>query len=105
MKQIKTIFKSMNPNAKCTQEAQDFDHQVNAALAEGWVLVKREVLQPIDTQQYLFRRVLYAELEREVITEAMRCCDNCKWCEQQPESEPCFSCEGDMINPTNWEEA
>ena len=99
MKQIKTIKNRLD-------SANTFDLEVNAAIAEGWRLTKREVLQPKAQSESMCTHImLYAELERDIITKAERCCDNCKWFEQQPESEPCCSCEGDIINPTKWEEA
>lgn len=75
MKQIKTVI---NPGAS------QFDEAVNAALAEGWVLIKR-YLSHTD-------HAFVAELEREVITEAERCCENCLHCDKDPSAEPCFSC-------------
>ena len=43
--------------------AEQFDEEVNAALAEGWHLTKREVLdgRQLSTDAYL-HRMLYAEL-------------------------------------------
>lgn len=65
MKQIKTITKQLDGSVQ-------FDAEVNAALAEGWTLVKREVLQAYEGQTRVFYRMLYAELERE------KKCFNCK---------------------------
>lgn len=64
MLQIKTIMKST-----CDQ-FDEFDKEVNDALAEGWELVRRDVLPPyagvLKNEGHLWKRVLYAELEREV---------------------------------------
>jgi hypothetical protein len=88
MLQIKTI--------KCeSKEEKKFDELVNAALAEGWRLTKREIIPPFSAAGYIAFQLLYAELEREVITEAEKGCENCKYYEQQPESEPCRSCSDD----------
>lgn len=76
MLQIKTIYKA---------SAAEFDKEVNEALADGWSISRRT----FDPQGFL------AELEREVITEAEKGCENCRYCEQQPESEPCRSCSDD----------
>jgi hypothetical protein len=80
MLQIKTIHRRID-------ESVGFDSEINANLEEGWQLTKRELVA-----SYC---MLYAELEREVITEAEKGCENCRYCEQQPESEPCRSCSDD----------
>lgn len=99
MLQIKTIKNRLD-------NAASFDEAVNAALAEGWQLKKREVLQPkAQSENMQTYTMLYAELEKVVITEAERGCANCKYYEQQPESEPCRSCDDGMVAPTNWEPA
>lgn len=95
MLQIKTIKYQLDA-------AKTFDEKVNAALADGWKLTKREVLPPADLGDRVAFRMLYAELEREEITEAERCCENCKYYEEQPETEPCRSC-GENVN--KWEPA
>ena len=74
MLQIKTI-RETNP--------ETFDEKVNAALADGWALTRR--LTHADFGCFV------AELEREVITEAERCCENCRYWEQDG-GEPCDSC-------------
>lgn len=84
MKQIMTITRK-------TPEV--FDADVNTALAEGWEIVKR-----YRTHDFYY----VAELEREEITEAERCCENCKYYEQQPESPPCINCSDDA---DKWEAA
>ena len=58
-KQIKTVVCKLESN-------DDFDKCVNAAIAEGWTLVRREVLPPYEGETQVFYRALYAELEREV---------------------------------------
>ena len=57
MLQIKTITEN-TPDA--------FDERVNAAIAEGWELVKRDVLPPYESHGMAHARTYYAELEREV---------------------------------------
>ena len=80
MKQIKTIRRAA---------PEDFDEEVNAALLDGWTLGKR----------YLSDVGFVAELEREEITEAEKCCENCKYCEATPEDIPCRNC----IDASHWE--
>lgn len=75
-----------------------FDEKVNEAIAEGWRLTKRERVSSLnDRVDYL-----YAELEREVITEEERCCGNCKYCDNDAGAEPCTSCDD---NASKWEAA
>lgn len=57
MLQIKTIIQ---------HDHDGFDAEVNVAIAEGWELVKRDVLPPFESQGQAYRRTFYAELEREV---------------------------------------
>ena len=59
MLQIKTIKKPFN-------HTTEFDEEVNAALAEGWRLVKRDVVGPFPVKTEVFNVwvMLYAELER-----------------------------------------
>lgn len=57
MLKIKTIM---------TETPDKFDKYVNAAIAEGWELVKRDVLPPFEGQTRLWTRAFYAELEMEV---------------------------------------
>lgn len=73
MLQIKTI-KATFP--------RDFDQQVNEALADGWTLTRR--LTGHDD--------FVAEMEREIITEAERDCENCKHSGLPLESAPCCFC-------------
>jgi hypothetical protein len=77
MKQIKTI---------CHASTEIFDNEVNAALTDGWTLVNRYTLP----SEYFV-----AELEREVITEAERTCDNCRYRDQEENMEPCRNCSKD----------
>lgn len=62
MKQIKTVIKLYSL-------VSEFDAEVNALLAEGWHLVKREFIQIPSEYSESFNRtmisVLYAELEKE----------------------------------------
>lgn len=86
MLQIKTIYYHIS---------EEFDKEVNAALAEGWKLTRRT----FDNNGFL------AEMEREVITEAERCCDNCAHNDKDPNREPCRSCVDGEIASSNWEPA
>lgn len=81
MLQIKTIRRS---------GPEDFDKEVNAALLDGWELGKR----------YLSDVGFVAELERGVITEGEKCCENCKHYTNSAEAEPCVSCND---NASKWE--
>lgn len=96
MKQIKTISRRL-------EYPELFDDAVNEAICEGWKLTKREVLPPLairnGDQTYA---VLYAELEREIITERERCCENCAHNQKTPSEEPCLHCSEDC---DKWEEA
>lgn len=83
MLQIKTIHRRLD-------HSEEFDAEVNAALAEGWTLTKRAHIFP--------HYALYAELEREVITEVERCCENCAYYNSSVASEPCISCNDDCSN-------
>ena len=49
---VKTIIKP-------TCDVDDFDNEVNKALADGWELVRRDIITPPDESSKL-----YAELER-----------------------------------------
>lgn len=82
MLQIKTIKR---------QDPELFDMAVNEALAEGWTLSRR--LTGPD--------VCIAELEREIITEGEKTCENCKHSLLTGELEPCASCP----NGEKWEAA
>ena len=98
MLQIKTIYDQI-------LNAYNFDQEVNTAITEGWTLTKREVLlpnaRPVDADGCI---VLYAELERDVITEAERVCENCKHYDLDPNMEPCRNCNDSPNNyPTKWE--
>lgn len=89
MKQIKTIKNRLD-------NAAEFDKAVNFALAEGWTLTKREVLQPkAQSESLQSYTMLYAELEREIITEAERCCENCLYWAAGAHQDPCLSCSED----------
>lgn len=82
MLQIKTIKR---------QDPELFDMAVNEALAEGWTLSRR-LTGPTD---------FVAELEREIITEDEKTCENCKHSLLTGELEPCVSCP----NGEKWEAA
>ena len=83
MLQIKTI---RNNDPKC------FDKSVNAYLAAGWTL----------TSRFISPEGFTAYLEREIITEAERSCENCRHNQLTPEQEPCCFCSEDA---DQWEEA
>lgn len=59
MLEIKTIFTKVDDCAK-------FDKQVNEALADGWELVRRDIIPPRIPDRYT---LLYAELERMIEAE------------------------------------
>lgn len=59
MTEIKTIFTKID-------SCEVFDKRVNEALAEGWELVRRDVLVPHVSDRFT---LLYAELERVIETE------------------------------------
>lgn len=59
MPEIKTIFTKID-------DCEKFDKRVNEALAEGWELVRRDVLVPHVSDRFT---LLYAELERVMETE------------------------------------
>lgn len=94
MLQIKTLVKEI-------QYVQAFDEEVNQALAAGWHLAKRDLVQHTlaarGTLDYF-----YAELVKEITTEAERNCGNCRHCDTAPDKEPCFGCNS---NASNWEAA
>ncbi len=65
MIRIKTILRPM----ETAEQVAAFDAEVNAALAKGWALRKREVLKlptaPSDAYNVAAFAALYAELTRE----------------------------------------
>ena len=85
MLQIKTIM---------IQNPELFDMAVNEALAEGWHIVRR----------LANREGFIAEMQKVVITEKERTCDNCKHCDLPSDADPCHACEdGKDGYPTGWE--
>lgn len=88
MKQIKTIMHRMDTPG----DWETFDREVNKAIAEGWALVKRDVLRPYEGPHHVFYRMLYAELERE------QKCFNCK----NISTEACRECNPDTMD--RWEQ-
>jgi hypothetical protein len=95
MLQIKTIKNRLD-------NVESFDKEVNEALRDGWRLTRREVLQPAAQAIEYTYIMLYAELEKEIVTEAERCCENCKHRMQDASIEPCASCSDDC---DKWEAA
>lgn len=98
MKQIKTIKGEM-------YISEDFDRRVNEAIAEGWTLSKRSVVQEISPTRmgggFTHLHVwLYAEMEKETITDAERCCENCKHGDLSADMEPCINCSD---NCSHWD--
>ena len=91
MIQIKTIARDL-------PDREAFDQKVNEAIADGWRLTKRERVSSLnDRVDYL-----YAELERESITDGERCCENCRYHDCPVGLEPCCSCDDEA---SNWEAA
>jgi uncharacterized paraquat-inducible protein A len=91
MKQIKTIRARLD-------NAEIFDEKVNAAIAEGWELKRRDFIPSRSENSFT---MLYAELERETITEAERCCENCAHFNTPSQKPPCCDCSEDC---DKWEE-
>lgn len=99
MKQIKTIYEDLtNPKA-----LDNFDNEVNQALAEGWTLTKRDVLKPYESETTCWHRILYAELEKEIITEDERDCSNCRYRDVDEYAHPCIECDPDGTGVDKWE--
>lgn len=98
MLQIKTIRNRID-------NAVSFDKEVNEALAEGWQLTRRDVLQPKAQSENMQTHImLYAELEKVVITEKERTCDNCKHCDLDSNTGPCLNCYDKTEGyPSAWE--
>jgi hypothetical protein len=90
MKQIKTIRYRLN-------NSEHFDEAVNAALAAGWELKKREVINPqAMSERCSVYIMLYAELERETEPEKVeRKCSTCKHVSNPPFATPCNTCTHD----------
>ena len=73
MLQIKTIRKA---------DPCKFDQAVNSALAEGWQLTRR-ITGPDH---------FVAEMEQVIITDAEKCCENCKHKDKSANVDPCLNC-------------
>ena len=74
-----------------------FDETVNEHLAsgEGWRLAEcRLALTPAGTSDYF-----YARLEREVMEEQDKECDNCRHCDTHADAPPCCYCD----DASHWE--
>ena len=95
MKQIKTVVYRLD-------NAAGFDKEVNATIAEGLTLTKREHLIPLTEGKYT---MLYAELERFTggKAEEARRCENCAHVLNIPNFEPCTSC--NTRTHSHWEPA
>lgn len=88
MKQIKTIKNRLDNNVA-------FDEEVNAALAEGWKLKKRDVLRPnAHPDGETSFTMLYAELELDT-DNTKRCCEACGM--ERCTDSPCVKCDGDAL--------
>lgn len=96
MKQIKTIMVTLEG----PKDIKDFDNKANELLAEGWTLIKRELVPAVDLGSAYQPHSLYAELEKEIITDAERCCENCKHGDLSADAEPCINCND---NANLWE--
>lgn len=81
MLQIKTIRRA---------DPCEFDEAVNKALLEGWTLTRR--LTGPDH--------FVAEMEQVIITEAEKCCDNCRHGDKPAHAHPCNACK----DASHWEE-
>ena len=104
MKQIKTVYKDINPRLSPASEVEKFDGEVNAALAEGWTLVKRGVLDPHVGEIYDYTRTFYAELERKEQEETEEDCLLCKHFDKPDGEEPCsVCCHGVPSYSSKWE--
>lgn len=102
MKQIKTIYKELNPRFSNGPQIQEFDDELNNALKEGWKLIRREVLPPHTGMDHDIHRTLYAELVREEPEEVQgddpHRCFNCKYGDTV--GGPCNDCD---MNFDKWE--
>lgn len=96
MKQIKTIVVTLEG----PKDVKDFDNKVNELLAEGWTLVKRELVHAVDLSSAYQPHTLCAELEKEIITDAERRCENCKHFDNPSDANPCNVCDD---NASHWE--
>lgn len=95
MKQIKTIIETVS-NGYYDRDAEKFDTAVNKAIENGWTLTERKIVHPISQPDgSTSLPMLYAELERHIITEDEKNCNNCAHCNLPPDREPCLSCSDD----------
>ena len=88
MLQIKTIKNRL-------YNVDDFDKEVNEAIAAGWKLTRREVLQPAAQAIEYTYIMLYAELEKNILTEDEKTCENCKYGNVPGNIPPCADCNPD----------
>lgn len=71
-------------------DPEDFDTEVNTALADGWELIKRETIL-IGKE----RAILHvAELEKET-PEEIQTCETCRFRRNLPHQAPCDVCNAD----------
>jgi len=85
MKQIKTVIGEV-------KFSELFDKEVNDALLEGWKITRRDLfVSHVNGKSTL----LYAELEKDILTDVDACCENCKYHDLSNVEEPCSSCSED----------
>lgn len=85
MKQIKTVVGEV-------KFSELFDKEVNDALLEGWKITRRDLfVAHVNGKSTL----LYAELEKDMLTDVDACCENCKYYDLSNDEEPCGSCSED----------
>lgn len=89
----------------------DFDAEVNAALAEGWKLKRRDFIPPFEGETSRMSLLFYAELEldadgeEEDKAEAIEHhgCWDCRHYPAEPKKRPCDNCMTAEEQPTEWE--
>jgi hypothetical protein len=97
MKQIRTIVYRLD-------DVLMFDAAVNALLEDGWDITERKVLQPTTPPPAIGPCppvLLYAAMERYILGEDEKNCENCKHCDLPPDAAPCRDCSdtGDKWEP------
>ena len=85
MKQIKTVIRQIG-------FVEEFDKELNDALLEGWKITRRDLfVSHVNGKSTL----LYAELEKDFLTDVDACCENCTYYDLSNVEEPCISCNED----------